>query len=53
MSEHSAPDRLVVLGRNPTARKLAGSLGISLPPTLRRDTTPWRARPLEDRELSV
>jgi len=46
-------DRLVLLGQNATARKLAGNLGLTLPPTLARDTDPWQARPLEDRDLTV
>ena len=46
-------DRLVLLGKNPTARKLAGNLGLSLPPTLKRDTGPWTDRPLEGMEITV
>lgn len=44
-------DRLVELGKNATARRLAGNLGLSLPPTLKRDTDPWKERPLEDRQV--
>ena len=46
-------DRLVLLGRNPTARKLAGNLGLTLPPTLKRDTGAWTERPLEGVEITV
>lgn len=46
-------DRLVALGSNPAARKVVGSLGINLPPTLSRDLGPWEARPLEGKELAV
>ncbi len=46
-------DRLVALGRNPTARKLVGNLGVSLPPTLARDAGPWRALPLQDKQVLV
>lgn len=46
-------DRLVALGKNPTARKLVGNLGVSLPPTLERDPGPWKDRPLEGRDVLV
>ncbi|RME21657.1 MAG: short chain dehydrogenase, partial [Deltaproteobacteria bacterium] len=46
-------DPLVALGRNRTARKLVGVLGVSLPPTLARDSGPWRGQPLEDKQVLV
>jgi len=46
-------DKLVSLGANATARKVVGSLGINLPPTLARDIGPWGARPLELKEIGV
>ncbi len=46
-------DKLVSLGANPTARKVVGSLGINLPPSLARDTGPWGARPLEKKDIAV
>lgn len=46
-------DQLVVLGKNPLAARLMASLGLSLPPALERDSSPWRERPLEDRAVTV
>jgi 3-oxoacyl-[acyl-carrier protein] reductase len=46
-------DRLVNLSGNPTARKLASSLGMSLPPQLKRDTGPISERPLEGKATHV
>ena len=46
-------DRLVSLSGNPTARKLVGALGVSLPPVLDRDLEPWKERPLADKRVRV
>lgn len=46
-------DRLVSLSGNPTARKLVGALGVSLPPVLERDLEPWSERPLQGRSVRV
>lgn len=46
-------DRLVSLSGNPTARKLVGALGVSLPPVLKRDLEPWKERPFAEKSVRV
>ncbi len=46
-------DRLLALSSNSTARSLAKSLGVPLPPRLERDTGPWRDLPLAGRRIVV
>jgi 3-oxoacyl-[acyl-carrier protein] reductase len=42
-------DRLLNLARNPAARSVAKAVGVSLPPALTREDTPWSERPLADK----
>lgn len=46
-------DRLVHLSANPTARRVARLLGVSLPPTLEREAGPWREQPLAGRSVDA
>jgi 3-oxoacyl-[acyl-carrier protein] reductase len=46
-------DRLLALAKNPAARSVAKTVGVSLPPTLERDDGPWSERPLADRLVAV
>lgn len=46
-------DRLLVWSENRTARSLAKSLGVPLPPRLERVSGPWVERPLADRRVGV
>jgi len=48
-------DMLLEIGKNPSARKVIKSLGLPLPlpESLRRESGPTRARPLDDRKIAV
>lgn len=48
-------DFLIKLGENPQARRIIKSLGLPLPlpEKLKRDASPWRARPLEGASVIV
>ncbi|MEQ9325178.1 MAG: hypothetical protein RIF41_38790, partial [Polyangiaceae bacterium] len=48
-------DRLLELGKNPSARKLIGALGLPLPlpQKLRRAEGAWQERPLHDEDVLV
>jgi 3-oxoacyl-[acyl-carrier protein] reductase len=46
-------DLLLSLGGNKAARTVISSLGLPVPPQLRRGTGPWAARPLDDRTVLV
>ena len=46
-------DRIVALSGNPTARKFASQLGVSLPPVLKRDAEAWSEQPFAGRGVLV
>lgn len=46
-------DRLLSLSKNHAARTMAKAVGVSLPPRLERDGTPWQERALADRDVEV
>ncbi|MCP4803832.1 MAG: 3-oxoacyl-ACP reductase [Proteobacteria bacterium] len=46
-------DRIVALSGNPTARKFASQLGVSLPPVLKRDSEAWAEQPLAGKSVLV